>query len=44
MEIKLESSKREVFIKSFLWNSIIEIFKSEKQIDITDYLVSITIK
>ncbi len=31
-------------IKSSIWNSIIEVFKDEKKIDITSYLVSIQIK
>ena len=31
-------------IKSIVWKSIIDIFKSEKNIDITSYLVSIQIK
>jgi hypothetical protein len=44
MEINLEKNKREVFMKSFLWNCIIDTFKNEKNIDITQYLVSITIK
>ena len=31
----------ETIIKSIIWNTIIEIFKSEKNMDITSYLVSI---
>ena len=31
----------ETIMKSIIWNTIIEIFKSEKNIDITSYLVSI---
>ena len=31
----------ETIIKSIIWNTVIEIFKSEKNMDITSYLVSI---
>ena len=31
----------ETIIKSIIWNTIIEIFKSEKNMNITSYLVSI---
>nr|MDD3720361.1 hypothetical protein [Candidatus Gracilibacteria bacterium] len=34
----------ELVIKSSIWNSIIEVFKYEKNMDITPYLVSIQIK
>lgn len=34
----------ELVIKSSIWNSIIEVFKQEKNMDITPYLVSIQIK
>jgi len=44
MELNISKDKQEVFIKSTMWNSIIEVFKIEKNIDITDYLVSIKIK
>lgn len=33
--------KDEVVIKSIIWNTIIEVFKAEKNIDITDYLISV---
>jgi hypothetical protein len=34
----------ETIIKSIIWNNIIDLFKTEKNIDITSYLISITIK
>lgn len=34
----------EMTIKSLVWNSIVEIFKQEKNMDIKPYLVSIQIK
>ena len=36
--------KQEIIIKSIIWNTIITIFKEEKNIDITSYLVSIKLK
>jgi len=36
--------KKEVIIKSIIWNTIIGIFKLKKNIDITPYLVSIQLK
>lgn len=36
--------KQNVVIKSIIWNTIIDIFKQEKKIDITPYLTSVTIK
>lgn len=36
--------REDVVIKSIVWTSIIEIFKTEKEIDITPYLVSINIR
>jgi len=44
MDLKIPENKKEVFIKSIMWNSIIEIFKSEKNIDIEKYLVSIQLR
>ena len=29
---------------SLVWNSIVEVFKKEKNMDITSYLISVTIK
>jgi len=34
----------ETIIKSIIWNNIIELFKLEKNIDLTPYLISVTIK
>ena len=36
--------QEEIIIKSIIWNSIIEIFKKEKSLDITRYLISIIIR
>jgi hypothetical protein len=44
MELNIPLDKQEVFIKSTIWNSIIEVFNDEKNIDITDYLVSIQLR
>jgi hypothetical protein len=44
MELNIPIEKQEVFIKSTMWNSIIEVFNIEKNIDITDYLVSIQLR
>ena len=38
------SWKQEVIIQSIIWNTIIEIFETEKNIDIKKYLVSIKLK
>lgn len=34
----------EVVIKSIIWNTIIDIFKKEKNVDLSDFLVSIKLK
>lgn len=44
MKLNIPENKREVFIKSMMWNSIIECFNEEKNIDITNYLVSIQLR
>jgi len=36
--------KQEVIIQSIIWNTIIEVFKSKKNMDITSYLISIKLK
>lgn len=41
MNIIIPQNKRELFIKTSMWNSLIEVFKSEKNMDITSYLISI---
>ena len=38
---KLLQWREEVIIKSILWNSVIDVFNTEKNIDITPYLISI---
>lgn len=35
---------QEMTIKSLVWNSIVEVFKQEKDMDIVPYLVSIQLK
>lgn len=44
MKLFLNEKKTELFIKTSLWNSIIEVFLKEKNIDMSLYLVSIQIK
>lgn len=47
MQINKSINKRnlnELVIKSSVWNSIIEVFKDTKKLDITPYLVSIQLK
>jgi len=38
------SDREKVIIKSLIWNAIIEVFKEEKDMDITKYLGSIQFK
>jgi len=38
------SWKAEIIIQSIIWNTIIEIFKEKKKMDLTAYLVSIKLK
>lgn len=44
MQLNIPVNKQEVFIKSIMWNTIIEVFKSEKNIDITSYMISIQLR
>ena len=44
MKLYVPENKKELFIKTSIWNSIIEVFKEKKDIDITKYLVSVQIK
>lgn len=44
MKLFLNEKKTELFIKTSLWNSVIEFFLKEKNIDITPYLVSVQIR
>ena len=39
-----ENWRKEIIIKSIIWKSIIDLFKKEKNIDITKYLISIRLK
>ena len=40
----IRTGKEDIIKKSIIWNTIIDIFKSEKNIDPTSYLSSIQIK
>lgn len=44
MELNLDKNKKELFIKTFVWNSLIEFFEKENKLDIKKYLISISIK
>jgi hypothetical protein len=44
MQLNIPLHKQEVFIKSLMWNTVIEIFKNEKNIDITSYMISIQLR
>ncbi|MFK7779692.1 MAG: hypothetical protein QM490_00965 [Candidatus Gracilibacteria bacterium] len=44
MQLNIPIDKQEVFIKSTMWNSIIEVFKVKKNIDITPYMTSIQLR
>lgn len=44
MKLYLNDKKRELFLKTSLWNSVVDIFKYEKNIDISSYLVSVQLK
>lgn len=43
MKLYLTDEKKELFIKTTLWNVIVEIFKEKKEIDISSFLISIKI-
>ena len=43
MDLKIPENKKELFIKTAVWNSFIEVFKEEKNIDVTQYLISIKV-
>ncbi len=38
---KLFQWREDVVIKSILWNTVIEVFNTEKNIDVTPYLISV---
>ena len=44
MQLNIPEEKKEVFIKSMMWNSVIEVFKSEKNMDITSYMISVQLR
>lgn len=44
MQLNIPLDKQEVFIKSIMWNTVIEVFKTEKNIDITSYMISIQLR
>ena len=43
MKITFTKEKTELFIKTAVWNSLVEIFKEEKNLDISHFLISIKI-
>lgn len=43
MKITFTKEKTELFIKTAVWNSLVEIFKEEKNLDISEFLISIKI-
>lgn len=43
MDFKVPENKKELFIKTAVWNSFIEVFKEKKNIDVTEYLISIKV-
>ncbi len=44
MKLDLNKDKKELFIKTSIWNSFISVFKEEKNIDVSDYMVSVQIR
>lgn len=44
MKLNLNKDKEELFIKTSIWNSFISVFKEEKNIDVSDYMVSVQIR
>lgn len=44
MKLYLSKQKSDLFIKTSLWNSVIEVLKHETNIDISSYLVSVQLK
>ncbi|PZM86608.1 hypothetical protein DLH72_00465 [Candidatus Gracilibacteria bacterium] len=43
MKLYLTPKKTELFIKSSVWNSIVEVFLDKKQIDVSNFLISVKI-
>ncbi len=44
MKLYLQDNRKELFIKTAIWNSILNVFKKEKGLDISEYLISVKIK
>jgi hypothetical protein len=44
MQLNIPINKQEIFIKSIMWNTIIEVFKNEKNMDITSYMISVQLR
>ena len=44
MQLNIPINKQEIFIKSTMWNTIIEVFKGEKNMDITSYMISVQLR
>lgn len=43
MKLYLTDEKKEIFIKTSVWNSIVDIFKQEKNLDVSEFLISVKI-
>lgn len=44
MNLYLRKEKQDLFIKTSIWNSFIEVFKKEKDIDVSSFLISVQIR
>jgi hypothetical protein len=44
MKLYLDKNKKELFLKTFFWNTVIAVFLTEKNMDIKPYLISVQIK
>lgn len=43
MKLELKQNRKDLFIKTSLWNSIKEVFEEKKKIDISSSLISINL-
>ncbi|MBB1564599.1 hypothetical protein HG430_000995 [Candidatus Gracilibacteria bacterium] len=43
MKLYFTEEKKKLFIKASVWNTLIEMFQKEKNIDISEFLVSVKI-
>lgn len=43
MKLYFTEEKKNLFIKTTVWNCIVDIFKEKKNLDISDFLISIKI-